>query len=163
LCGEISLIVPAYFPPKKILFATDGSDNARRAEEAAAILAKSCGSELLILNVYSIPFYAFSSASAFGGMPPINIKELMETAEQQAKKLVDESQRRVESQGIRTTGKVLEAGSSVVYEIVSFAQNENVDLIVVGTRGMGGFKKLLLGSVSSGVVSHAHCNIMVVK
>lgn len=154
---------PAYFPPKKILLATDGSDNARRAEDAAAILAKDCGSELLILNAYSIPYYAFSSASAFGGMPPINIKELMENAEQQAKKLVDESLHRVQSRGARARGKILEAGSSVVYEIVSFAQKENVDLIVVGTRGMGGFKKLLLGSVSSGVVSHAHCNVMVVK
>jgi nucleotide-binding universal stress UspA family protein len=46
---------------------------------------------------------------------------------------------------------------------MNFAEKENIDLIVIGTRGRSGFKKLLLGSVASGVVTYAHCSVMVVK
>lgn len=44
-----------------------------------------------------------------------------------------------------------------------YAEKENVDLIVVGTRGRSGFKRLLLGSIASGVVTYAHCPVLVVK
>jgi nucleotide-binding universal stress UspA family protein len=55
------------------------------------------------------------------------------------------------------------ASASSVGGIVGFAEKENIDLIVIGTRGRSGFKKLLLGSVASGVVNYAHCPVMVVK
>jgi nucleotide-binding universal stress UspA family protein len=51
----------------------------------------------------------------------------------------------------------------VVAAIVEYAEDKNIDLIVVGSRGMSGFKKLLLGSVASGVVTYAHCPVLVVK
>jgi nucleotide-binding universal stress UspA family protein len=53
--------------------------------------------------------------------------------------------------------------SPVPDSIIIYAENENVDLIVVGTRGRSGFKKLLLGSVASKVVTYAHCPVLVVK
>ena len=52
---------------------------------------------------------------------------------------------------------------SVVEAIVNDAESRNVDLIVIGTRGLSGFTKLLIGSVSSGVVSHAHCSVFLVR
>ena len=55
------------------------------------------------------------------------------------------------------------ASLSVVGGITDFAEEENVDLIVVGTRGKSGFKKLLLGSVASGIVNYATCPVLVVK
>jgi nucleotide-binding universal stress UspA family protein len=51
----------------------------------------------------------------------------------------------------------------VDYVILEYADEKNIDLIVVGTRGRSGFKRLLLGSVASLVVSYAHCPAMVVK
>lgn len=53
--------------------------------------------------------------------------------------------------------------ASAVGGIVSFAEIDNVDLIIIGTRGKTGFTKLLLGSVALGVVTYAHCPVMVVK
>jgi nucleotide-binding universal stress UspA family protein len=47
--------------------------------------------------------------------------------------------------------------------ILDFAQENNIDLIVIGTRGRSGFKRLLLGSVASHVVTYAHCPMLVVK
>jgi nucleotide-binding universal stress UspA family protein len=52
---------------------------------------------------------------------------------------------------------------STVGGIVAFAEKDNVDLIVIGTRGRSGFTKLLLGSVALGVVTYAHCPVKVVK
>lgn len=49
------------------------------------------------------------------------------------------------------------------YVLLEYAEKEKTDLIVVGTRGQSGFKKLLLGSVASAVVNYAHCPVIVVK
>ena len=59
--------------------------------------------------------------------------------------------------------KVISSGYSVGQVIVDLAEKENVDLIVVGTRGMTGFKKMLLGSVALEVVTYSDCSVMVVK
>jgi nucleotide-binding universal stress UspA family protein len=77
--------------------------------------------------------------------------------------IVGETESKAKKLGIRVKTEIPEAVSSVVETIVNHAAKENVDLIVVGTRGLGGFKKMLLGSVSSGIVSHAPCPILVVR
>ena len=51
----------------------------------------------------------------------------------------------------------------IEYLLVEYAEKENMDLIVVGTRGRSGLKRLLIGSVASGVVKYAHCTVMVVR
>ena len=59
--------------------------------------------------------------------------------------------------------KVISSGYSVGQVVVDQAEKENVDLIIVGTRGMTGFKKMLLGSVALEVVTYSDCSVMVVK
>jgi nucleotide-binding universal stress UspA family protein len=55
------------------------------------------------------------------------------------------------------------ASINIAGGIVDYAQQNNIDLIVIGTRGSSGFKKLLLGSVASDTITYAHCPVMVVK
>ena len=64
---------------------------------------------------------------------------------------------------IEFKAELISSHRPVDYVILEYAEENNVDLIVVGTRGRSGFKKLLLGSPASSVVSYAHCPVMVVK
>ncbi len=57
----------------------------------------------------------------------------------------------------------IEESMSVAGTIVEFAENQNIDLIVVGSRGRSGFTKLLLGSVASRIVTYASCPVLVAK
>jgi nucleotide-binding universal stress UspA family protein len=50
-----------------------------------------------------------------------------------------------------------------VKSIVEYAEEHKIDLIVIGTKGLSGIKKMLLGSTASGVVTYAHCPVIVVK
>jgi nucleotide-binding universal stress UspA family protein len=59
--------------------------------------------------------------------------------------------------------KIIVSVSSIVGEIVGFANKEKIDSIILGTRGRTGFKKLLLGSVAEGGVNHSSCPVMVVR
>ncbi len=70
---------------------------------------------------------------------------------------------RAEWRSISVKADTPEATGSVVETIVNQAIKENADLIIVGTRGLGGFKRLLLGSVSNGVVSNAHCPVLIIR
>jgi len=68
-----------------------------------------------------------------------------------------------EKKGVKAKPHTSGTVGSVVQAITDYAASEKIDLIVMGTRGMGGFKKMLLGSVSSGVVTHAQCAVLVVR
>ena len=64
---------------------------------------------------------------------------------------------------IEIVTEVIIAEESIVSEIIEFAEREKIDLIIMGTRGRTGFKKILLGSVASGVVNSAHCPVLVIR
>jgi nucleotide-binding universal stress UspA family protein len=64
---------------------------------------------------------------------------------------------------IEIVTEVIIADESIFSEIIEFAERENKDLIIMGTRGRTGFKKLLLGSVASGVINFAHCPVLVIR
>jgi nucleotide-binding universal stress UspA family protein len=68
-----------------------------------------------------------------------------------------------EENNLKIKDEIIESPMSAEGVIVNYAERENVDLIVVGTRGRSGFSKKLLGSVALGVVTHASCPVTVVK
>jgi nucleotide-binding universal stress UspA family protein len=150
------------FPLKKILVSTDGSENAKRAISAACSLAKQNGSELLVVHVVSEAIPAQYSPIGIN-TPAADYTDYFKTIEQEGMKLVNQVVQNAKRDGINARGEVLRTISSTVESIIEVSDKEHVDLIVVGTRGLGGFKKLLLGSVSSGVVSHASCSVLIVR
>jgi nucleotide-binding universal stress UspA family protein len=64
---------------------------------------------------------------------------------------------------IQLKTELISSHRPVDYVILEYGEKNNIDLIVVGTRGRSGFKKLLLGSIASSVMTYAHCPVMVVK
>ena len=80
-------------------------------------------------------------------------------------KIFDDISEKAKVGGITSKSKILiiPRTEGIVKPIVNYAEEEEIDLIVVGTRGRTGIKKLLLGSIANGVVTYAHCAVIVVK
>jgi nucleotide-binding universal stress UspA family protein len=95
-------------------------------------------------------------------MPLVDFNQLEESARTRAKAILDRGLTISKEDGVPAKVEPIEA-QSIVQAIVELAAKENFDLIVIGTRGMTGFKKLLVGSVSSGVVTNANCSVLVVR
>ena len=92
------------------------------------------------------------------------LKEFYDYAEKDAKDYVDNLAREAKSRGVLSaTGEVIRAESAPASAITDGAKSENIDLIVIGTRGLDRPKRLLLGSVSSGVVANSSSQVLVVK
>jgi nucleotide-binding universal stress UspA family protein len=138
--------------PTKILLATDGSREAELATRTAADLANKTTSELHVVNVAGGRAYYTES------------REVTEQLRQRAGQLLDEQVGKIKEAG----GTVAETHIKVVAEhfdraIVDLAEELGAGLIVMGSRGQGGVKRALLGSVSDSVVRHAHCPVLVVR
>jgi nucleotide-binding universal stress UspA family protein len=90
---------------------------------------------------------------------------IIENAHQQARDWFNriEDMIKVKNPNIKVSTKVILTGIAVYGEIIQYADQENIDLIVIGTRGKSGVKKLLLGSTASGVVTYAACPVLVTK
>lgn len=146
----------------RILTAVDGSKKAARAAKVAIKLAERNSAELIVIGVVQRPSYLFGAVSG-APVPPIDSADYYNHATKQAEKSVNEIVSLAKGRGVVAKGRVLKGTASVVQTITDYAKDEESDLIVIGTRGLGGFDRLLLGSVSSGVVTHAPCSVLVVR
>jgi nucleotide-binding universal stress UspA family protein len=146
----------------RILVPIDGSENAYRAASFATDLAKRYGAELLV--IHALELHQSLSYLGMYGMPySETIKEMVDAARKEADPWFDRIKKEADSSGVKMKSDVIEAPLSLVGEIVNYAEKINADLIVVGSRGRTGLKKLLLGSVASGIVTYAPCPVLVIK
>lgn len=145
-----------------ILVAIDGSESSMKAVDYAIELAKKeDNSRITVLNILDMDTAKQVSSSIITA-PTYGLEEY-ELHKKAVLEWLDAIKSKCENEGIQTEMKVIGGPSPVPDSIIIYAENENVDLIVVGTRGRSGFKKLLLGSVASKVVTYAHCPVLVVK
>jgi nucleotide-binding universal stress UspA family protein len=147
--------------------ATDGSEEAGLAARTAAALAEKIGSELHVVHVFGIiPWYpAYPDTTGFDGPEveePIFEEDLERSSEQRAKELLDAEVEKIRAFGGSLAQAHLTEGG-VSQEIVALAEEIGVGLVVMGSRGQGGIRRALMGSVSESVVRHAHCPVMVVR
>ena len=140
-----------------ILAAIDGSTCSGRALKTAVMMAKTTGARLTVLHVMVVSLVLYSGDVA---QP---LRKIEESEKAEGARLLALASAEARKQGLEPEVAMVEATDSAVKGITNYAAKSNVDLIVLGTRGLGGIRRLLLGSVAAGVVGCAPCTVMVVR
>jgi len=137
---------------QRILVATDGSEHAMKAVKKALEFAEKEGAEVTIMSV------AYYAKDFFDEMP-LNTQTKLENQAQsaldRAKALFDEKNIPVKTH--------MEAGLVPANNILRFAQKQKFDLIILGSTGISGFMRTLIGSTAAKVVAQAPCSVLVVR
>jgi nucleotide-binding universal stress UspA family protein len=157
----------------KILVAIDGSEMSMRAAAYAIDIANIKGKEeenvqligLTVIDLTNLSYSFFATSSGYYEA------EKLEEKRKEAQQLLDKVEKLAVKENNTNNKANIQFKSEIIEDpisrvgssIVDYAERENVDLIVIGTRGRTGFKKMLLGSVASDVVTYAHCPVIVVK
>ena len=139
--------------------ATDGSEEAELAAGTAADLARSTGSELHIVIIFQEAAYVHPYYEA--RLPKV-AEQLRQQAREEIQKMLDEQMRGIQESGVEVTEAHLRTGEPDG-EIVALSEELGAGLIVIGSRGLGGVRRTLMGSVSDSVIRHAHCAVLVVR
>lgn len=159
----------------KILVAIDGSEISTKAAIYAIDIANRTGNEagsvqligLTVIDLTKVSHSFFATASGYYGANELEEKrkEAQQWLDKVKKLAVEENNNDYNDvNDIQFKSEIIEDPiPKVGSALVDYAERENVDLIVIGTRGRTGFKKMLLGSVASDVVTYAHCPVLVVK
>ena len=138
----------------KILVPVDGSDNSYKALEAALILSEKLGSNISVVNVMEqVPITHIESEKL--------LSELLEAYKKENQEILSKCSDIAQQKGITIKTVLLQGNPAPV--ILDYSKKENFDLVIMGSRGMGKFKELILGSVSSKIVHHSPCAIMIIR
>jgi nucleotide-binding universal stress UspA family protein len=143
--------------PSRVLLAIDGSEGAARAARAAVDLSRLEGAELHVVHVWHTPH-----PPSFIGPAPGYYESWRSGYEQEAEELLAEQVKRIRGASRGVAGVHLKEGRPPE-GISELADRFGADLIVVGSRGLGAIKQLVLGSVSEGVVHLAPCSVLVMR
>jgi len=136
----------------KVLVATDGSEHSMKAVQKALEMAQKEGAQVTLMSV------AYFSKDDFDDMPP-NIQDKLEA---QAAAALKKAKEVFEAQKIHVEA-VLEAGVVPANNILKRAQEGNYDLLLIGSAGLTGIKRALMGSTAAKVVAQAPCSVMVIR
>jgi nucleotide-binding universal stress UspA family protein len=145
--------------PAKILLATDGSEEAALAAQSAADLAARTASELHVTHVGKALSQGGFVAGVDVGPLPAGSQELLD---KESKEVLEAQLARMGEAGGSVTEAHLMSGRADE-EIILLAEQVGADLVVVGSQGLGGVRRTLVGSVADSVVRHAHCPVLMVR
>jgi len=133
--------------PERILLPTDGSEDAIRATEAASDLARRCGAELHVVHVWhDVRGFAHDFVK----------REL----KRQGQEILDDQVEKIRASGGEVTKAYLRRGRTS-NEVISLCKEIDAGLLVVGSRGMGTVRRILMGSQSEEIVHHAQVPVLV--
>ena len=140
---------------KKILLPTDGSKFSEKSEKHALFIADACGADIIALSVVENSFSI--------GLPSDDtIFQINELLKKETKKNLEKVEDARKSTGVNVNIDLKVAEGSPAEAILETAEEEDVDLIVIGSSGKTGFDKFIMGSVAEKVVKSAKCSVLVV-
>ncbi|MFD2331907.1 universal stress protein [Cohnella sp. GCM10020058] len=139
---------------KNILVAYDGSNLSRKAISHASALAESSGATLTVLHVYQVPLV--NNGDFMVTLPADWSQQYMD----HSFKVLEEAKTLVPGT-INATFKLIDGDPANT--ILDYAGDNGTDLIVLGSRGLGGIREFVLGSVSHNVMQHAKAPVLIVK
>lgn len=144
--------------PKRIVVPLDGSDFSFRAAKYALSLARLTGGEIICVHaIADLPYKEYMGPGIF------TVTHYIDETKKHAEEWFSQVKAMAAKEGIKVTADTIFNLPSVPESIISYAVEQKADLIVIGTRGRTGLKRLVLGSVASGVVAHASCPVLVVR
>ncbi len=148
---------------ERVLVGYDGSDDGERAVSFAAELALQFDAELILAHVMSQPggFTSADSIPAYRRVEEVYRAE-HDVMKEAADRLLDHAEAIADHHGYSRPVKVLLVGSPAP-QLAKAAEAHKADVVVVGSRGLGEFAGLLLGSVSSRLAHIANCTVVTVK
>ena len=140
---------------QKILVAYDGSPHSKEALNWAIDLSIMSGAEVAAVKVFEKASYSSAEFDVS------NYPAFIDAMRTEGQRLIDEMIAVGQVRGVNITGELLQG--NIAGEILSYAKQNNFDLIIAGTKGHGALAELLMGSVTSNLVSLAHVPVLVVK
>ena len=135
------------------------------AAKYALAMAKKYDAELFALTIINTQPW-FHSSTLYGWASPETMEKVHENDIRHAQTWLDQVKETAENDGVRSQTKILlvpYTETSTAGSIINYAEENHIDLIVIGTRGHSGLKKMLLGSVALAVLTYSHCPVLVIK
>jgi len=139
-----------------ILFATDGSPSAKAAAQEAFELAKATGWTLRVVTVWRAPI-----VTGYGFAPVPYMPELAAVEREHAERVAREAVEAASAAGVQAAWELRQGDAQD--EICAAANETAARLIVIGAHGWGALQRLVFGSVSTAVLHHAHCPVLIVR
>jgi len=138
----------------KILVPVDGSENSLRALEHALFIAKSTGAQITAMHVIERPPTVYVESQKL-------LNDLMSNYRKESTKILDKCKQVAEKSGVNLETVIAEGDAAS--SITGYAEQGGFDLVVIGSRGLGRLKEMVLGSTSNKVLHNMRCSVMVVK
>jgi nucleotide-binding universal stress UspA family protein len=137
-----------------LLVPVDGSDNSYRALDAALVLSEKLGSNITVIHVMEeIPITHIGSEKL--------LNELLEAYKKENQDILLKCSEIASEKGLTINTFLLQGNPASV--ILDYSKKEKFDIVIMGSRGMGKFKELILGSVSSKIVHHSPCAVLLIR
>ena len=137
-----------------ILVPVDGSDNSYRALDAALLFSEKLGSNITAVHVMEqVPITHIGSEKL--------LSEFLEAYKKENQDILSKCSEIATQKGLTIKTLLLQGNPASV--ILDYSKQEKFDLLIMGSRGLGKFKELILGSVSSKIVHHSPCAVLLIR
>jgi len=149
----------------KIMVAIDGSEESMHAANRAIGVAKRYDAKLTVLAVLPQELrYDYKIDQVDPEIPMTPVKGVVELSRMEIEaKWFRAIKKNASASNVRIETEIIMEKKSVVSDIIEYSEKQSINLIVIGTKGKTGLRRLLLGSVSQGVLAYAHCPVLLVR